>query len=92
MKNLNYHKKQVKQKQSENRFQLWANQAVDKVCQPILAASQERRDGMLKELELQRCKLEKSIKANRFCKQFDDFYGLLKIAEFLEREAAYPFL
>ena len=83
MKDLNYHKKQVELKRSSNRFQQWANKAVDEVCKPILAASQERRDRMLKELQLQRCKLEISITKREWptLKQVKQFRALAELSQ-----------
>lgn len=98
MKDLNYHKKQVKQKQAENRFQQWADKQVESVCRPILAASQERRDRMQQELKLQRCKLERSIKSHpyftfyNFIKPLADPFGLNRAAELANRECFEPFI
>jgi hypothetical protein len=57
MKNLLYHKKQVREKRRQHTHER-AMQRVDAIGAQVLARSQERWDGMLRDLELQRCKLE----------------------------------
>lgn len=92
MKNLKHYQQQVKRSRAEHRFQQWANDQIERTLRPILAASQERMQGIQDDLKLQRCKLETTIKKHPMAEQFDDFFGLLRAAEFFEQEAAYPFL
>jgi hypothetical protein len=57
MKNLAFHKKQVREHRMRN-IRAQAESKIDAIGDQVLARSQARFDEMIRDLKLQRCKLE----------------------------------
>lgn len=58
MKNLAHYKKQVREKRRQHTHER-AMARIDAIGDAVWARSQERWDGMLRDLRLQRCNLER---------------------------------
>lgn len=51
MKNLSYHKKQVRLKRARNTFQQWADARLDEISARVRLASNKRWDVMIDDLD-----------------------------------------
>lgn len=82
MKNLTYHKTQIKERIKAKKLAEAFNNAVDKAAQPILAASADRWNELENQLRLQRCKLNESIATHPYRMQ-DKITTLIKATRIL---------